>query len=103
MYIVEKHNVKSAEWLETRNMRGIIDDVERIVENNEIYKKVMYEKDIGRPGHYWGRDVVIEGAMPMAMFIAASQEFGADPDWWQDDRKFQDYMKRHPEFNWLKS
>jgi hypothetical protein len=88
--------------LASENFIGVIDDIERIAENNRIYKRVMAEKKVGRPGHYYGRDIVIEGSMPVALFIAAAQEFGADPDWWKDDRKFDDYMTRHPEWDWRK-
>lgn len=101
MYVVTKHNAKIAEWSEARNFRGIIDDLDAIVEQNKAYRRVMAEQAVGRPGHYYGRDVVIEGALPAAMFVAAAAEYGGDPDWYTDDAKFQDYMKRHPEYSWL--
>jgi hypothetical protein len=102
MYVLTKHNKKLAEWMEPQNLRGTIGDVEKIVENNKVYKRRTAEMAVGRPGHYFGRDVVLEGAMPIAAFIAAPAQFGGDQDWWKDDATFQEYMKRHPAYNWLK-
>lgn len=82
-------------------MRGFIDDLEPIIENNDRYRDIMAVKDSGRPGHYYGRDVVLEGSMPMSLFLLACQEFGGDEKWFEDDRKFQAFMKRHPEYDWL--
>lgn len=101
MYVVTNHNVKLAEWSEARHIRGFIDDLEPIIENNARYRDIMSIKDAGRPGHYYGRDVVLEGAMPISMFLLASQEFGGDDDWFKDDAKFQSFMQRHPEYSWL--
>jgi hypothetical protein len=101
MYVVTNHNTQIAEWTEARNLRGTISDLETIIENNEIYRRFLAEKDSGRPGHYYGRDVVLEGSMPMAGFLVAALEFGGDEDWYKDDAKFQDFMKRHPEYDWL--
>jgi len=101
MYLVTKHNTKIAEWSEERHLRGTIDDLGQIIKNNEVYRDYIASKDTGKPGHYYGRDVMLEGSMPAAAFILAEQEFGGDPDWFKDDRKFQDFMKRHPAYNWL--
>lgn len=90
------------EMLDGSDIRHVINDYDQIARNNQVYKQVMAEKAIGRPGHYYGRDVVLEGSMPVALFIAAAQEFGADPDWWKDDKKFDNYMLRHPEWDWRK-
>ena len=92
---------KIAELTEARHLRGIVDDVDIIVEQNKLYKQVMAEKAIGRPGHYYGRDIVLEGSLPIAAFIAAAQEFDGDAEWWRDDAKFQKYMKTHSEYSWL--
>lgn len=89
-----------AELTEARHLRGVIDDIDLIVAQNAVYRKVMAEKAAGRPGHYYGRDIVMEGAIPMGAFIVAAQEFDSDPDWWKEDSKFQAYMKRHPEYSW---
>lgn len=101
MYVVENHNKQIAEALAPENLRGTIDDLPQIMRNNEVYREVMDAKDAGRPGHYWGRDMVIEGAMPMAAFLMTKHEFGGDEDWYRDDRKFQDFMKRNPGYSWL--
>lgn len=94
---------KARELGRSENFVGVIDDLETIVEHNQIYKQVMREKNVGKPGYYWGRDVVIEGSMPMALFVAAAQEFDQDPDWFMSDAKFDSYMSRHPEFDWRRS
>jgi hypothetical protein len=86
--------------MEPHNLRGVVDDLDQIMEQNKTYKKIMAEKAVGRPGHYYGRDVIIEGAMPMAAFIAAPAQFGGDQNWWKNDRTFQGYMKTHPGYSW---
>lgn len=101
MYIVENHNKKLGEMLAPENLVGVIDDLPQIMRNNQVYREVMDAKKVGRPGHYYGRDAVIEGAMPIAAFIMAEHEFGGDPHWYQDDKKFQDFMKRNPGYSWL--
>jgi monomeric isocitrate dehydrogenase len=90
-----------AEWMNDADMREVLPDMAAIEAQNAVYRDIMVEKDRGRPGHYFGRDVVIEAQMPAAMLHAAALEFGGDPDWWKDDAKFQDYMKRHPSFSLL--
>lgn len=102
MYILTNHNAKIAEWTSAQNLRGLVADLDAIIETNKRAKQVMEEKDSGRPGHYYGRDIVIEGEMPVAVFHAAALEFDGDADWWKDDTKFQSFMVRHPEYNWLK-
>ena len=99
--VVHKCEREMSEMLEPRNLRGTIDDLEDIIADNEIYRAIMDEKAVGKPGHYYGKDMVIEGAMPMAAFMLTPLEFGGDQDWWKDDRKFQDYMKRNPAYSWL--
>lgn len=101
MYLVTNHNSKIAEWSEVQNLRGFIDDLDPIVRHNQVYRKYLAERDSGRPGHYYGRDVVIEGAMPAAAFFLAPLEFGGDEDWFKDDAKFQSYMARHPNYDWF--
>lgn len=92
---------KIIEMTEARHLRGVIDDVEQIAERNARVRKALAEKDSGRPGHYYGKDIVLEGSIPMAAFVVAAQEFDGDPEWWRDDAKFQKYMQNHPEWNWL--
>lgn len=88
-----------AGWMNDADMREVLPDMTAIEEENARYRKIMAAKAVGRPGHYYGRDIVIEAQMPVAMMHAAALEFGGDPDWWKDDRKFQDYLKRHPSFS----
>ena len=102
MYVITPHNNIIDDVTQERNLRGYIDDLEPIIEQNARAKRIMEDKDRGRPGHYWGRDLVIEGSVPMAAFHLAPFEFDGDPDWWKDDARFQEYMKRHPSYNWLK-
>ena len=87
---------------EARNLRGIVDNIEQTVERNKAAQEFMETGNAGRPGHYYGRDVVIEGAVPEVAFYTAPNEFAGDIDWFKDDRKFQQYMRDHPEYNWLK-
>jgi hypothetical protein len=101
MYFVTNHNRKIAEWTAPGELEGLIDDLEPQLERNMLARKIMAEKDSGRPGHYYGRSMVIEGEIPAAAFAVAAAEFGGDPDWWKDDAKFQDYLKRHPDYSWL--
>ena len=101
MFIKTTHNEKIAQWMNDADMRQLIPDMVQIEEKNAAAREIMTQKDSGRPGHYYGRSAVIEGEMPVAMFHAAALEYGGDPDWWKDDKKFQDYMKRHPSFSWL--
>lgn len=77
-------------------------DTRAIAVGNQLAKQIMEEKDSGRPGHYYGRDIVIEGQMPASLFLMAAREFEDDPTWYTDDKKFQDFMARHPKWNWLK-
>jgi hypothetical protein len=93
---------ETIEALESRNLREQIPDIDKVIEQNQRAKRIIFEQNVGRPGPYYGRDVVIEGAVPVAKFYAAQLEFGGDIDWWKDDRKFQAYMRRNPECNWLK-
>ncbi len=104
MYVIAANDLNApfAETLEARNLRGAIDDLGLIVDNNLKMKQLIEEKDAGKPGHYYGRDMMIEGSMPMAAFLMAKFEYGGDDDWYKDDRKFQDYMKRNPIYNWLR-
>ena len=90
------------EALEPRNLRGVVDDIDQIMEQNQQYKERMEALDSGRPGHYWGKDIVIEAAMPLASFLVTHLEYDGDPDWYQDDRKFQDFLKRNPGYSWLR-
>ena len=103
MYVVvaKDRNLVAAEALEARNLRGLVDDVEAIVEGNQKLKQVIEEKDRGKPGHYYGRDMMLEARMPMVSFLLVPYEFGGDKDWFKDDRKFQEYMKRNPEYSLL--
>lgn len=101
MYVVYENDRAASEVLEPRNMRGVIGDLEAIIEFNAKARDIMTEKDRGRPGHYYGRDIVIEGSVPVALHHAAAIEYGGDPDWWKDDRLFADFMKRNPMFSWL--
>ncbi len=101
MYFVNKHNAKIAEWSDPSQLRGLISDLDPIMQKNELARQIMADKDSGRPGHYYGRNMVIEGEVPAAAFAIAAEEFGGDPDWWKDDDKFQAYMRRHPGYSWL--
>jgi hypothetical protein len=102
MYVTIGHDRKISEWLEPQNLQGgPLKDLDIIMKQNEVYRQVMARKDSGRPGHYYGRDVVIEGAVPIAAFLAAAIAYGGDQKWWRDDKKFQDFMKSHPGYSWL--
>lgn len=101
MYVVNSYN-KDFDVLEARNLRGQVDDLDQIIDRNLFYKQAIDEKDSGKPGHYYGRDAMIEGSMPMAAFLLVPHEFGGDTEWYKDDKKFQDYMKRNPIYNWLR-
>jgi hypothetical protein len=101
MIFTTKRDRDVAEWTEARHLRGIVDDLEPLIEKVEVTKGFILDKDSGRPGHYWGRDIMIEGQLPAAAFHLAALEFGGDPDWYQDDAKFQAYMKRHPEYSYF--
>ncbi len=79
---------------------GAISDLNQIISNNEIYRDVLASKNSGRPGFYYGRDVVIEGSMPMTIFLLGCEEYGGDDEWYRDDKKFNDFMKRHPRWDW---
>ena len=95
-----------AEALDTINFKpgealgGSISDLQPILDNNAIYRDVLASKNSGRPGFYYGRDVVIEGSLPTSLFILAAEEFGGDDEWYRDDKKFDSFMKRHPEWDW---
>ena len=101
MYTVTKHSEKIAEWSQADALHPFIDDMDEQMERNALARKIMAEKDSGRPGHYYGRSIVIEGEIPAAAFAVAPAEFGGDPDWWKSDTKFQAFMKKHPEYSWL--
>jgi len=90
------------EALEARNLRGAISDIEGTVEENKVWQQIIEDRDSGKPGHYYNRDCMLEGQMPMAAFLLTPLEYGDNPDWWRDDKTFQGYMSRHPEYNWLK-
>lgn len=90
-----------SEQMDPHMLRGAVDDLEQIVAKNDIMRQRIAEKDVGKPGHYFGRDMMIEGNMPMAAFMLAPYEFGGDQNWWRDDTKFQAYMKRHPAYSYL--
>jgi hypothetical protein len=85
------------EMLDPRGLPGI----EQVVQQNLVMKQIIEEVDSGKPGHYHGRDIMLEGAMPAAHFFLAPLEYGGDTDWWRDDAKFQDMMKRNSIYNWL--
>jgi hypothetical protein len=41
-----------------------------------------------------------ESRIPAELFVALSSKTGpyaGDPNWWKDDKKFYDYLRRHPE------
>jgi hypothetical protein len=102
MFIVTKNLQKvTAEVSEPQTLRHIVDDITPILERNQVTKEFIAEKDSGRPGHYWKRDIMLEGCMPAAAFHMAALEFDGDPDWYTDDKKFQDYMKRHPRYSYF--
>lgn len=100
-HLVFNNQEQVHEMLEPTNLRGFIGDIGQIAEQNARMKQIIEEKDAGQPGHYYGRDVMLEGAMPIAHFMLAPMEYGGDTDWYKDDRKFQDFMKRRPVYNWL--
>jgi hypothetical protein len=89
------------EMLEPGNLRGVL-DIEHTAEENQTYKRHLDAKDSGKPGHYWGRDIMIEGQMPMAAFLMVPLEYGDDQYWFKDDRLFEDFMKRRPIYDWRK-
>ena len=89
------------EVLEPGNLRGVL-NIEQTAEENKVYKRHLDDKDAGKPGHYWGRDIMIEGAMPMAAFLMTPLEYGDDQDWFKDDKKFEDFMRRRPIYDWRK-
>jgi hypothetical protein len=89
------------EVLEPGNLRGLL-NIEHTAEENQTYKRHLDAKDSGKPGHYWGRDIMIEGQMPMAAFLMTPLEYGDDTDWFKDDKKFEDFMKRRPIYDWRK-
>ena len=101
MYTVTKHAERIAEWSQAEALRPFISDLDPILERNAMGRRIMAEKAVGRPGHYYGRSIVIEGEIPAAAFAVAAAEFDNDPDWWKSDTKFQAYLKRHPEYSWL--
>lgn len=101
----KEFNVSQAEmreWLDPSNLREALPGLDASIERNRLMKKIVAEKDSGKPGHYYGRDIMIEGEVPLAVFLAAALEFDGDPDWFKDDKKFQDYMSRHREtYSWF--
>lgn len=101
MYFIEKHRDKIAEWSQPENLRGFISNLDAQMDRNSIARKIMAEKDSGRPGHYYGRNIVIEGEIPAAAFAVAPNEFDGDTEWWKDNIKFEAYMRRHPSYSWL--
>lgn len=101
MYIITKGDKPFDDVMGAEALRGFVDDIEPIMERNKMAKAIMEEKDRGRPGHYYGRDVVIEASVPLAVGLMAAREFGDDPLWYRDDNKFQDFMRRHSEYSWL--
>src|SRR3972149_1034909 len=101
-FIISKGSKPCDDVMSPQTLRGFVSDVDRIMEKNQSAKQIMEEKDSGRPGHYYGRDVVLEGAVPLAVHLMAAREFGDDISWFQDDRKFQDFMVRHPEYSYLR-
>src|SRR6266446_486732 len=104
VHVAEMPEVKmdsqdAREVLAPENLRGIVDDIEDIAEMNQRWKRIAEENDSGRPGHYWGKDVMLEGQMPMAAFLLAPLEYGDNVDWWRDDKLFNDFMNRNPIYN----
>lgn len=101
--VISKHNREVAEWQESDEFVQAVSDYLPIVAQNQVYKRIMAEKKVGRPGHYYGRDMIIEGAMPLAKFAMVPQEYGGNMDWWRDDKLFDDYMSRNKQWDWRKN
>jgi hypothetical protein len=89
------------EMLEPGNLRGIV-DIEHTAEENQTYKRHLDDKDSGKPGHYWNRDIMIEGQMPVAAFLMTPLEYGDNELWYKDDKQFDDFMSRRPIYDWRK-
>jgi len=91
------------EWLAPQNLRAAMGDhLDQLAEKNDTMRQIIAEKDVGKPGHYWERDIMIEGEMPLAVFMLTHLEFKGDPDWYKDDGKFQEFMKRNPIYSYLR-
>jgi len=92
---------EARELLEPQNLRGAVESMDRLMEQNKLHQEIVETVDSGKPGHYWGRDIMLEGAMPFAHFMVAALEYGGDPNWFKDDKNFQDFLKRNPGYSWL--
>jgi hypothetical protein len=103
MYVIVPHSRLINDAFKAENLRGVVDNIDTIVESNKICREIVKQRDRGKPGHYWGRDIMLEGAIPEVVFYLTPAEYDNDPTWWKDDKKFQDFMRRHPEYSWLES
>lgn len=81
-------------------LEGADSEMFGVIEQNKRYRQYIAELDRGKPGHYYGREVMFEGSIPTVAFYMAAEEFGGDENWYQNDQQFEDYMKRHPYWDW---